>query len=304
MITPYTENGEINESELRRMVNFLIEKGIKGLFPAGSVGESFYLSVDDICKIIDIVSQETGDRARVIPGACLSSIEDILKIANFAASKGCLAVVIPPPYYISLKDEEIQQFYLQVLEKVPTDVILYDIPFRPNRLSPSIIEKFIFHKKVIGIKDSSGSMQNLMYYLILSQKHKRGFSVMTGNDDILLPALYMGCSGSMSGMAAILPEIVTRIYALFESNQHQKAKELQFKVAEIIKLIQKFPFPVGYRIAMAIQGFNVGPHKQFIVPLPHTNEYRIIYEKMQDALTDLEVEGGRYKKIKMDKIKK
>ncbi|ABP68308.1 dihydrodipicolinate synthetase [Caldicellulosiruptor saccharolyticus DSM 8903] len=287
MVTPYTQDGEINENELRKIVNFLIEKGIKGLFPTGSVGEFFHHSVEYICKVIEIVSQEAQGRVPVVPGACSSCVENTLKIAKFAASKGCPAVVISPPYYVPLKEEEIYQFYLQVLEKIPINVVLYDIPFRTNRLPPGVIEKLILHEKVIGIKDSSGSMQNLMYYIILSRKHKKDFSVMTGNDDILLPALYMGCSGSMSGMAAVVPEIVTEIYSLFENNDHQKAKELQFRVAEIVKLIEKFPFPVGYRIAMSIRGFEVGPHKQVVVPLPNTSEYSRIYEKMRNALENL-----------------
>lgn len=281
MLTPFTADGDINEHVLRCEVDFAINKGVSGLFPCGTSGEYIHLSQDQLFRIMDIVVGQADGRVPVIPGASSSCTANTLALAKHAKSLGCPAVVISPPYYIPLDQEGIKRYYQTILNEIDMNIVLYNIPAFTNELTLTLINELIKYDNIIAIKDSSANLKNIMHYIDFSNDLQKNFAVMTGTDDIILPALTAGCSGSMTALAGIIPEAIVGIYNSFASGDMENARKYQFSILKLIRLMESMPFPGGFKMGLSIRGFDMGPNKQVQIPALNTVEYDRICMNMK-----------------------
>jgi len=272
MPTPFDKRGNINESVLREWIDFMIDKGVDGLFPNSTVGEYVHFSYEESCQIIDITVNQARGRVDVVPGASSSCAANSIRLAKYAASRNCRAVVVCPPYYIPLNQEVLQQHYESILENVKIDLVLYNIPSFTTELSCKVIENLASKGRVRALKDSSGNMKNIMHYLDKLRQIGVDVPVLTGLDDMFFPALVAGCKGCMSVLAGIVPEVNTAIYQAFQAGDMKEAKRLQDSVLLLLRAMASLPFPLGYKIALDIRGFPFGLPRQ---PIPESQKYQI-----------------------------
>ena len=272
MPTPFDQRGQVNESVLREWIDFMIEKGVNGLFPVSTVGEYVHLSYEENCRLIDVTVSQARGRVDVVPGASSSCASNSIRLAKYAESRNCKAVVVCPPYYIPLNQEVLQQHYETILENVKIDLILYNIPSFTTELSCPVIENLAAKGRVRALKDSSGNMKNIMHYLDKLRRIEAEIPVLTGFDDMFFPALVAGCKGCMSVLSGIVPEINTSIYKAFQAGDMKEAKRLQESSLLLLRAMASLPFPLGYKIALELRGFPMGPPKQ---PIPDSERYRI-----------------------------
>ncbi|MGI6285048.1 dihydrodipicolinate synthase family protein [Neomoorella humiferrea] len=272
MATPFDRRGQINETVLREWIDFMIEKGVNGLFPVSTVGEYVHLSYEESCRLIDITVNQVRGRVQVIPGASSSCAANSIRLAKYAENRGCQAVVICPPYLYPVTQNVLQQHYETILEAIKINVVLYNIPAFTTELSCKVIENLAQSGRICAIKDSSGNMKNIMHYLDKLRRINVNVPVLTGIDEILFPALVAGCSGCMSVLAGIAPEINTAIYQAFMAGDLVEARRLQEKCLLLLRAMSSLPFPYGYKLALEARGFPMGPPKQ---PIPASEKYRV-----------------------------
>ena len=258
MLTPFNDQGKINETEVRRLVNFLIDKKVDGIFPVASCGEYAHTDMGERKLLIDIVMDETAGRVDVIPGTGATCYHQSIELANYARKAGCSAVVLHGPYFFQNSEEAVEGHLRKVAESVDIPIFLYNIPFFANEVTPAMVENLCNMKNVVGVKDSSGNMVNVINLIEMTRKVDPEFRVLVGTEEIMLPALMMGGRGCMTATAGILPEFMTGIWKSYESGNYQLARNFQFAILPLIREMKSVNFPQGFKEAMSLRGIDMG----------------------------------------------
>jgi N-acetylneuraminate lyase/4-hydroxy-tetrahydrodipicolinate synthase len=280
MVTPFDDRGHVNETELRKLVNWLIDEGVSGLFPLGSVGEFIHLSFEEKVRIMEIVCSETRGRVPVTPGTTESCAVNCIKLTEKAKTLGSAAVVIAPPYYLPVGQEQIEAHYEQVFAAVPDfPIILYNIPLFSVPIDYDVVKRLSRHPCVVGMKDSSGSMVDFMHYMDKIRLIGTELNILIGREEMLYAGLMVGAKGAMCGTVGIVPEIMTGIYKAWNVGDVEKAMEMQFSVLQLIRALFALPFPLGFKAALEIRGFKMGESKR---PLSDADQYN--YQKVKSRI--------------------
>jgi 4-hydroxy-tetrahydrodipicolinate synthase len=262
MLTPFTEDGSINEEEMRRIIEFQIESGVHGLFPISSVGEFIHMSQQEKVRLMGVVVDQSRGRVRVIPGVGSTNPADSIYLAKKAKEIGCDGVVIAPPYFYPLSQEMIEKYFETIADAVDLPITLYNIPLFTQPLSYDVVKRLSRRRNIVAMKDSSGSMVDFLHFMDKIQLIGEDMNVLTGREETLLPCLMMGGKGCMTATSGILPEIMIGIYEEWKKGNYDQAKELQFSILLVIRAMFALPFPLGFKVALETRGFKMGPPKQ------------------------------------------
>jgi 4-hydroxy-tetrahydrodipicolinate synthase len=262
MLTPFTEDGSINEVEMRRIIEFQIESGVHGLFPISSVGEFIHMSQQEKVRLMGVVVDQSRGRVRVIPGVGSTNPADSIYLAKKAKEIGCDGVVIAPPYFYPLSQEMIEKYFETIADAVDLPITLYNIPLFTQPLSYDVVKRLSRRRNIVAMKDSSGSMVDFLHFMDKIQLIGEDMNVLTGREETLLPCLMMGGKGCMTATSGILPEIMIGIYEEWKKGNYDQAKELQFSILLVIRAMFALPFPLGFKVALETRGFKMGPPKQ------------------------------------------
>jgi 4-hydroxy-tetrahydrodipicolinate synthase len=265
MVTPFDKGGKINERGLGRLVAYLIEGGVHGLFPIGSQGEFYALSAQEKKKIIQIVMEEVGGRVPVYAGTGANTTQETVTLTRMAEDLGVDAVSILTPFFISPTQEELYQHYVAVARSTKLPVILYNNPGRTGvNLSADLVTRLSHVNNIVGIKDSSGDMTLTMEYIRGSEKD---FSVLAGRDTLIYATLLYGGKGAISATANVVPRIAVAIYECYLQGDFEGARRAQFKLAPLRLAFGLGSFPVVVKDALELIGIKVGTTRQPIKSL-------------------------------------
>ena len=262
MLTPFSDDGSINEDELRRIVDFLVESGVHGLFPLGSVGESIHLNHEEKLRMIEVVADQNRGRVHVTPGVGSTYPGEAIALAKGATELGCEGVVVAPPYFYPLSQEMIEKYFETISDTIDLPIILYNIPLFAQPLTYDMVKRLSRRKNIVAMKDSSGSMVDFLHFMDKIRIIGEDIHFLTGREETLLPCLMMGGKGCMTAISGILPEIMVGIYQEWKKGNYDQAKELQFSVLLVIRAMFALPFPLGFKVALETRGFKMGPPKQ------------------------------------------
>lgn len=154
MVTPFDNKGNINESALRGLVDWLIKEGVDGLFPLGSSGEFIHLTFEEKIKVMEVVVDEARDRVPVLPSVTESNASKCIELAKKAKEVGCSGVVIAPPYYFPISQDMLQEHYIQIAQAIyDLPIILYNIPTFSTPISYDSVERLSILENVVALKD-------------------------------------------------------------------------------------------------------------------------------------------------------
>ena len=165
MLTPFHDDGLINEDELRRIVDFQIEAGVDGLFPVSSVGEYIHMRREEKVRMTAIVMEQNAGRVCVTAGVGSSHPAESIALAKKAKELGCDGVVVAPPYYFPQSQENIEKYFETIADAVDIPNILYNIPLFTQPLSYDLVKRLSRRKNIVGMKDSSGSMVDFLHFM-------------------------------------------------------------------------------------------------------------------------------------------
>ena len=262
MLTPFDERGKVNETVLRKLVDFLIDKGIDGLYPVSSVGEFVHLSPEENMKIMDIVIDQAKRRVPVVPGVSSSCAEKSLVLAKHAEKIGCKGVVACPPYYFAVSQEIVEKHFEIIADAINISVVLYNIPFTTTKITYDVVKRLSRRENVVALKDSSGSMADIVHFMDKIRIIGEDLSLLLGREEIFFPALMMGAKGCMVASGCILPEIMGKMYKCFKEGKYDEAREIQFSILILMRAMWSLPMPIGFKVTMELRGFPMGPFKQ------------------------------------------
>ena len=284
LVTPFTDDGKsIDEERLRALVNHCIELGVHGVVPCGTTGEFVNLTVEERKRLLEVVLDEVNGRVPVIAGTGASGTDQALEMTKYAKDLGADAALIVTPFYLKPADRGIYEHYDTIASKVELPIILYNIPQCTGvQLTWQMVEDLAQIPNIVGLKDSSGQLR---YILAVLEKVRDKINVLCGHDEVVLAALAAGCSGAILASANVIPDIWVQIYNHVKNGELQKARELQYKVQKIARIIAGSG-AVGTKEALNMMKIKVGPVRS---PLSVGGE--LIYEAREELRLDLEKIG-------------
>jgi len=272
-LVPFDAKGRINEDELRRMVNWLIEKGISGLYPNGSTGEFIRLSLEERKRVIQIVVEENRGRLPVLAGAAEANVDLILDVCRLYADMGCAAVSVTGPYYYKVSQESIEYSFRQLAKRSPIDIVLYNIPQYSNEFSVPVLTHLALDcPRIVGVKDSSRDFPRFLNTLQAIKPHRPDFSCLIGCEEMLFPSVLMGADGGTIASSGVVPEVIVKLYRESVAGNIAEARRIQLNVLDLINtMLFGTNFPEGFRAGMSLRGFNLGTTRQLLSPREQTD---------------------------------
>ena len=253
IVTPFKADETVDEAALRRMVDHLIASGVHGLFPAGSQGEFFALTVDEKKRIMDVVVDQARGRAFVMPNTGAVTTRESVELARYAQQAGADAISVITPYFISPSQDELYGFFAASAEAVSLPVLAYNNPGRTavNVTPPTMARLAAKYPNIAGIKDSSGDLSNTLEYVRLCPP---GFRTFIGRDTLIYAALTNGCAGAVAATANVAPQIVVGIYDAALAGDAARGQALQRALAPLRIAFNLGTFPVVVKEALEVMG--------------------------------------------------
>jgi len=280
-VVPLDERGEINEAELRRYVDWLIARGVHGLYPNGSTGEFTRFTTEERRRIIEIMADQTAGRVPILAGAAEANVRDTIKACERYHELGARAVAIVSPFYYRLTPAGVYAYFKEIADHSPIDVTLYNIPMFASPIDvPTVTRLAEECPKVVGIKDSSGDLPQMMRMIAAIRPQRADFSFLTGWDAALMPMLLIGCDGGTNATSGVVPEITRKLYDLTIAARLDEARHLQYRLLKLFDaMLYSAEFPEGFRAALKLRGIQAGMGRQ-----PKSEVQRLELDKLSREL--------------------
>ena len=260
ILTPMLADESIHFEELRKQTDRLIAAGCHALFCFGTNGEGYALSGMEKKQVLECVIEKTDRRVSVYAGTgCITTRETIAQ-SLMAEAAGADVLSLVTPSFAQASQNELYEHYKTIAESVHLPIVLYNIPARTgNALAPETVAKLSMIDNIVGVKDSSGSFENILAYLEAGKSRKSGdFATLSGNDSLILKTLQAGGSGAVAGCANVYPRTMVSIYEHFLRGDLTAAETAQESIASF-RACFKFGNPnTIVKTAVRLLGHDVG----------------------------------------------
>ncbi len=265
IVTPMTDDEEINTDELRRQIERMISAGIHGIFVFGTNGEGYILSEAEKKEILSVCIEQVHGRVPVYAGTgCISTAETI-RMSQWAEKAGADVLSIITPSFAAASQKEMITHYRKVADSVDCPIVLYNIPARTgNALAPASVRELSKVPNIVGVKDSSGNFDNILQYIEMTRE-REDFAVLSGNDSLILWTLLAGGRGGIAGCANVFPENMVAIYEHFVKNELAQARKAQdairpfrncFRFGNPNTIVKEAVAMLGYPVGKCRSPFN------------------------------------------------
>jgi dihydrodipicolinate synthase/N-acetylneuraminate lyase len=263
-VVPLDDRGEIHEAELRRYVDWLIQRGVHGLYPNGSTGEFTRFTAEERRRIIEIIVDQTAGRVPILAGAAEANTRETIRACEHYHRLGVRAVAIVSPFYYKLTPAGVYAYFQEIADHSPVDVTLYNIPMFASPIDvPTVARLAEQCPRVVGIKDSSGDLPHMMRMIAAVRPVRPEFSFLTGWDAALMPMLLIGCDGGTNATSGVVPEITRKLYDLTLAGHLDQARDLQYRLLKLFDaMLYSAEFPDGFRAALTLRGIHAGAGRQ------------------------------------------
>lgn len=277
LVTPFTDDDQIDDQALRNLTEYLIGKGVQGFYLGGSTGESLLMSKEERKQVIEIVSDQIKGRVRLIAHIGCFHTPDAIDLARHAAQTGADAISSLPPFYYKFTMEELKQYYHRIADAVELPLIVYNAPALTGvSFDSENVEEIFSHPNLAGIKFTSYDLFQMQRML---EKYDK--LIINGHDEIYLSALSIGCDMAIGSTFNFMPELFLAIRQQFELGNHKQAARLQGQANEIIECLSRIGVFRGVKGMLEIIGMPCGNCREPFLPLNdgEKSELERVWEK-------------------------
>ena len=284
LITPFNQDYSIDENGLRELVDFFIDQGCDGLVPSGTTGESPTLSHEEHSRVIAICIDQAKGRVPIMAGTGSNSTAEAISLTKHAEEAGAGATLQVAPYYNKPNQDGMFAHMGAVAESTSLPLVIYNIPGRTGKnIEPqTILSLARKYDNIVGVKDAACDMGQTMRILEESRTWDKPFYHLTGEDALTYPNLCLGGHGAISAVATVIPQEMKAICDLSVAGKFDEAREIHFRVLDLIRLLFIEPNPVPVKAAMALMGLPAGPVRLPLVEMQPAN-----LEKLKSGLKAL-----------------
>jgi len=279
LVTPFRD-GRIDYASLERIVEMQVQGGVDGVLPMGTTGESPTVSYEEHKEIIKKVVGLVNGRVKVIAGTGSNSTGEAICLSRAAEEYGVDGVLLVNPYYNKPPQRGLIAHFESVAKEISIPIILYNIPGRTgiNFLPESMKELIERVGNVVAVKEASGDIAQMMRIKELCGDR---LTLLSGDDNLLLPVLAVGGRGVVSVISNALPADVKKVITLYESGGIDDARKAFYRLLPLCRAMFYETNPIPVKAAMEMLGHCSSEVRPPLAPL--APEYR---EKLKQALRD------------------
>ncbi len=232
----YDNDGNISTQATKDFVEYLIGKGVAGLYVGGSSGECIYLSVEERKQTLEAVMEVAKGRIAIIAHVACNNTKDSQELARHAESLGVDAIAAIPPIYFRLPERAIAKYWNDISAAAPnTDFVIYNIPQLAGvALTLSLFDEMLKNPRVIGVKNSSMPIQDIQMFKRQAAINNKEVVVFNGPDEQFIGGRIIGADGGIGGTYGVMPELFVKLNSLIESGDFENAGKLQDDIDEVI----------------------------------------------------------------------
>jgi 4-hydroxy-tetrahydrodipicolinate synthase len=251
LVTPFRQDGSVDETALRNLVAWQVESGIDFLVPCGTTGETPTLSHDEWLQVIGISVEVVAGRVPILAGATSNSTsEAISKVREVATQPGVDAILTANPYYNKPTQEGQYRHFRAIAESVDKPIVVYNVPGRTGaNLEPATLVRLTEVPNIVAVKEASGSVNQIAEICGLVPET---FSVLSGDDAVTLPVIALGGVGVISVASNEIPAEMAGMVRAALSNDWDTARKICRKYLPLMQanFIESSPQPVKAVLAM------------------------------------------------------
>jgi len=274
-ITAFTDDEYLALEATAAHARFVVDRGVHGVFPLGTNGEFPMLKPDERAAVIEAVVDEVGDEVPVIAGVSAPSTRNTVSYALDAADNGADAVVVGIPYYYPIDSEAIVEHYEEVTDAVDIPVYIYHFPARMgNKLELDTLDRLAAIDGIVGVKDSSGDVA----WLGQAIDRQPELTYLAGLDSLLFAELEIGCTGLVSAVSNVFPELTVELYESYVDGRETRARELQSTIFDVWKAMERGPYLGGVKSALDLHpevDFDPGPMRRPLQRMSREEEVQL-----------------------------
>lgn len=273
LITPFTDDGQIDERALRHIVDLQIDAGIAGLVPVGTTGESPTVTHEENIRVIDIVIRQAAGRVPVIAGTGSNSTAEAIDMTRRARDLGATASLQVTPYYNRPSQEGLFRHFTAIADAVDMPMVVYNIPGRTGRnVETATLARLAQHERIVSVKEASGSVPQMMDVIAAVPED---FDVLSGDDNLAFALTALGGHGVVSVASNLVPARMVRMIQLALDGETAHARREHYELLPLFKAIFIDTNPVPIKYMMHRAGLCADRYRLPLVPLSDDDRERV-----------------------------
>ncbi|MFT0812854.1 4-hydroxy-tetrahydrodipicolinate synthase [Synechococcus sp. OH20] len=290
MVTPFTDEGELNYDEAARLADYLVTHGSDGLVVCGTTGESPTLTWQEEYELFRVVRDAVAGRAKVIAGTGSNSTREAIEATRKAAQLGLDGSLQVVPYYNKPTQLGLYEHFKAVAQASDLPIMLYNIPGRTGvSLQPETVAKLAELTTIVAIKEASGTMEVASEIRRLTPSH---FAIYSGDDSLTLPILSLGGSGVVSVASHLVGPQLQELIQSYAKGQHDQALAHHLRLFPLFKVLFVETNPVPVKAALEMQGWRVGRARLPLAPLQPSSR-QVLRQVLEEMGLLAEAKGSK-----------
>ena len=280
IVTPFKNDSSIDFAALGRVINHVIDGGVDYIVAMGTTGESATLSKDEKKAIISYVVESVDNRVPIVYGIGGNNTKEVINSIRHAELSGVDSILSVAPYYNKPTQKGLFLHFREIANYSPLPLIIYNVPGRTscNISADTCLELAHGFENIIAVKEASGDLGQIMKIL---KGKPENFSVISGDDMLTIPIVAAGGAGVISVLANAFPSQTSELVAQSLKNNYRIARDIHFRLLEIIELLFTDGNPSGVKDMLSI--LNIC---QNVVRLPLAPVSRTVHARIQKAMEE------------------
>ena len=273
LVTPF-QNGEIDEERFRSLIERQINEGINGLVPCGTTGESATMSHQEHMQAIKVCVEQANGRVPVVAGAGSNNTREATELTRFAKEAGADGALHITPYYNKPTQEGMVAHFTAIAQEVSLPLIIYNVPGRTgsNLLPETLARMNRDIPEVVGVKEASGNIKHISEVI---EYCGQDFTVLAGDDFVILPLLALGGKGVISVASNLVPDKMAELCSAFFANDLDRAQVIHYTLAPLCRAMFLETNPIPVKTAMALMGKMDLEFRLPLVPMQPDNKAKL-----------------------------
>lgn len=264
IITPMTEQGQLNEAAFRAIMEFNIQAGVHGFWVAGGTGESIFLDDEENMRIAEIAAEQARGRAMNIMHVGTPTTVRSARLAEHAARSGADAICCVPPFFYPPSHAEVVQHYRTVAAAADLPFFVYNLPQCTGiEITVDLMREIKEHvPQLTGLKHSALTFGNTSEFVAM------GLTCLMGHSNLMLPALTVGAAGCIDGPPNAAPELWVEIWNAYNEGDLSRAEKAQAEATKVTMLAREFGLQATVKLLVGERlGIDCGDPRPSLMPL-------------------------------------